>query len=245
MENRIYNRTRELIENYIDFIKVLHNTPIEANVSIDNLLKLKSVLSDVNNVMTLLTTRSVAEQLTKELQMNPDVREKVFQYIDGRKPNTNGFDIQISTTDEIQISAPAGILVEVKCNSLVHGKKLSADQINAILEDARKLRLEALRCKKVSQNIPDTKNYIKIVALVNFSSKPNEDLISQITRETICRETTNPARKERMKVKKFLKPLSSFSQIKEITELDNVYIIVLSKDDLKKELERIKSEYLH
>ena len=224
-----------MLKNYIDFIKFLHSTPIDANNSIDNLLKLKSVLSDVNNVMTLLTTRSVAEQLTKELHMTTNDKEKVFQYIDGRKPNTNGFDIQIS--------APVGILVEVKCNSLVHGKKLSAAQINAILDDARKLRLESPRHKKVSQNIPDTKNYIKIVALVNFSSKPDKDLISQITRETICRETTNPVRKERMKVKKFLKPLFSFSQIKEITELDNVYIIVLSKDALKKELERIKSEY--
>lgn len=155
--------------------------------------------------------------------------------IDKQKPNTNGFDIRIDS--------PVKILVEVKCNSLIRNKKFGAAQINAILEDARKLRLESSRHIKASKSIQDTKDYIKIIAIVNFGNRSDEDLTSQLLRETKCKESTNSARKERMKVKKFLRPLYSLSQIHEITDLENVYLTILHINDLKNELERIRCEY--
>ena len=155
--------------------------------------------------------------------------------IDNQKPNSNGFDIRIDS--------PVKILVEVKCNSLIHNKKFGAAQINAILDDARKLRLESSRNMKVRKSIQDTKDYIKIIAIVNFGNKSDEDLILQLLRETKCKESTNSARKERMKVKKFLRPLYSLSQIHEITDLENVYLTILHMDDLKNELEKMRLEY--
>ena len=84
---------------------------------------------------------------------------------------------------------------------------------------------------------------LKIIAIVNFGNKSDEDLILQLLRETKCKESTNSARKERMKVKKFLRPLYSLSQIHEITDLENVYLTILHMDDLKNELEKMRLEY--
>ena len=185
--------------------------------------------------MTLISTRSIATKLLDILSLKNEDREQIFNTIDHQKPNTNGFDIRIDS--------PVKVLVEVKCNSLIHNKKFGAAQINAILEDARKLRLESPRHIKASKSIQNTKDYIKIIAIVNFGNRSDEDLTSQLLRETKCKDSTNSARKERMKVKKFLRPLYSLEQIHEITDLNNIYLTVLSINDLKNELERIRHEY--
>ena len=233
--SKTYNRTINLLDKYTQFIKSITTKDIENNLTLDKLIELKSILSDINNIMTLISTRSIATKISDILSFKNEDRKRVFNVIDNQKPNTNGFDIRIDS--------PVKILVEVKCNSLIHNKKFGAAQINAILEDARKLRLESSRHIKASKSIQDTKDYIKIIAIVNFGNRSDEDLTSQLLRETKCKESTNSARKERMKVKKFLKPLYSLSQIHEITDLDNVYLTVLSINDLKTELERIRCEY--
>ena len=231
-----YNRTISLLDKYTKFIKSINTEVIDNNLTLDKLIELKSILSDINNIMTLISTRSIATKLSDILSFkNEDRGEQIFNDIDKQKPNTNGFDIRIDS--------PVKILVEVKCNSLIHNKKFGAAQINAILEDARKLRLESSRHIKASKSIQDTKDYIKIIAIVNFGNRSDEDLTSQLLRETKCKESTNSARKERMKVKKFLRPLYSLEQIHEITDLDNIYLTVLSINDLKNELERIRREY--
>lgn len=230
-----YNRTINLLDKYTKFIKSINTENIESNLTLDKLIELKSILSDINNIMTLISTRSIATKLSDILSLKNEDREQIFNAIDNQKPNTNGFDIRIDS--------PVKILVEVKCNSLIHNKKFGAAQINAILEDARKLRLESSRHIKAGKSIQDTKDYIKIIAIVNFGNGSDEDLTSQLLRETKCKESTNSARKERMKVKKFLRPLYSLGQIHEITDLNNVYLTVLSINDLKNELERIRHEY--
>lgn len=233
--SKTYNRTTNLLGKYTEFIKSINTEDIENNLTLDKLIELKSILSDINNIMTLISTRSIATKISDILSFKNEDRERIFNDIDKQKPNTNGFDIRIDS--------PVKILVEVKCNSLIHNKKFGAAQINAILEDARKLRLESSRYIKASKSIQDTNNYIKIIAIVNFGNRSDEDLTSQLLRETKCKESTNSARKERMKVKKFLRPLYSLSQIHEIADLENVYLTILHINDLKNELERIRCEY--
>ena len=233
--SKTYNRTINLLDKYTKFIKSIDTEDIGNNLTLDKLIELKSILSDINNIMTLISTRSIATKLSDILSFKNEDRERIFNYIDKQNPNTNGFDIRIDS--------PVKILVEVKCNSLIRNKKFGAAQINAILEDARKLRLESSRHIKASKSIQDTKDYIKIIAIVNFGNRSDKDLTSQLLRETKCKESTNSARKERMKVKKFLRPLYSLSQIHEITDLENVYLTILHINDLKNELERIRCEY--
>ena len=233
---KTYNRTINLLDKYTKFIKSINPSDIESNFTIDKLIELKSILSDINNIMTLISTRAITTKISDTLSLKNKERERVFNSIDKQKPNANGFDIRIDS--------PAKILVEVKCNSLIHNKKFGAAQINSILEDARKLRLESSRHIKASKSIQDTKDYIKIIAIVNLSNKSDEDLTSQLLRETKCKESTNSARKERMKVKKFLRPLYSLSQIHKIVDLENVYLTVLNINDLKNELEQMRREYI-
>lgn len=235
MERTTYDRTITLLDKYTKFIKSIDTVNIENNFTLGKLIELKSVLSDINNIMTLISTRSIARKLSGKLSFNNEDRERLFKAIENQKPNTNGFDIRIDS--------PIKILVEVKCNSLIHNKKFGAAQINAILEDARKLRLESSRHLKASKSIQDIKDYIKIIAIANLGNVHDEYLISQLLGETECKESTNSARKERMKVKKFLKSLCSLSEIHKITDLENVYITILHMDDLKKELEAMRLEY--
>ena len=173
---KTYNRTINLLDKYTKFIKSINPSDIESNFTIDKLIELKSILSDINNIMTLISTRAITTKISDILLLKNEERERIFNSIDKQKPNTNGFDIRIDS--------PAKILVEVKCNSLIHNKKFGAAQINSILEDARKLRLESSRHIKASKSIQDTKDYIKIIAIVNLSNKSDEDLTSQLLRET-------------------------------------------------------------
>ena len=219
------------MDKYTSFIKSIDTENIENNITLDKLIGLKSTLSDINNIMTLISTRSIATKLSEALKLNDEDKNRLFGAIDSQKPNTNGFDISIDT--------PVKVLVEVKCNALIRNKRFGAAQINAILEDARKLRLESPRHIKASKSIQDTTEYLKIIAIVNFGNIPDEDLICRLTKETKCKESTNAARKERMKVKEFLLPLKT--PIDRITDREKVYLTVLSKDDLKEELERILS----
>ena len=198
--SKTYNRTINLLDKYTKFIKSIDTEDIGNNLTLDKLIELKSILSDINNIMTLISTRSIATKLSDILSFKNEDRERIFNDIDKQKPNTNGFDIRIDS--------PVKILVEVKCNSLIRNKKFGAAQI-----------------------------------IVNFGNRSDKDLTSQLLRETKCKESTNSARKERMKVKKFLRPLYSLSQIHEITDLENVYLTILHINDLKNELERIRCEY--
>ena len=153
--SKTYNRTINLLDKDTE--------DIGNNLTLDKLIELKSILSDINNIMTLISTRSIATKLSDILSFKNEDRERIFNDIDKQKPNTNGFDIRIDS--------PVKILVEVKCNSLIRNKKFGAAQINAILEDARKLRLESSRHIKASKSIQDTKDYIKIIAIVNFGNR--------------------------------------------------------------------------
>ena len=152
--SKTYNRTINLLDKYTKFIKSIDTEDIGNNLTLDKLIELKSILSDINNIMTLISTRCIATKLSDILSFKNEDRERIFNDIDKQKPNTNGFDIRIDS--------PVKILVEVKCNSLIRNKKFGAAQINAILEDARKLRLESSRHIKASKSIQDTKDYIKI-----------------------------------------------------------------------------------
>lgn len=231
-----YSRIKDLLDKYTNFIESIDTENIGNNITLDKLIGLKSILSDINNTMTLISTHAIATKLSEELGLNEHDKNRLFSDIDSQKPNTNGFDIRIDS--------PVKVLVEVKCNSLIRNGKLDAAQIDAILEDAQKLRLESPRHTKAGKGIENINDYIKIIAITNIPKHgdscmtEDKELISQLTTQTQCKASTSAERQNLMKAKEHLKPLVS---INEITDRENVYLTVLSKDDLKKELERILS----
>ena len=229
MNTETYKRTQELIEKYTSFIKLVQAKNIDETITINDLLNLKSVLSNINNILTLLATLAIAKKLTRIFPFSIDQKKKLLSDIENKKANSNGFDIQIDT--------PKKILVEVKCNIPLTGQKLGQAQINGILEDARKLRMESFRHRKIKI---DTSEYIKIIGIVNSNPEIFDKILYQITKEVKCKDTTNLERQERLKVKPFIHPVSSLSELTSITNLNNVYIVPISINELEYELQSIK-----
>lgn len=58
--SKTYNRTINLLDKYTKFIKSIDTEDIGNNLTLDKLIELKSILSDINNIMTLISTRSIA-----------------------------------------------------------------------------------------------------------------------------------------------------------------------------------------
>ena len=62
--SKTYNRTINLLDKYTKFIKSIDTEDIGNNLTLDKLIELKSILSDINNIMTLISTRSIATKLS-------------------------------------------------------------------------------------------------------------------------------------------------------------------------------------
>ena len=122
--SKTYNRTINLLDKYTKFIKSIDTEDIGNNLTLDKLIELKSILSDINNIMTLISTRSIATKLSDILSFKNEDRERIFNDIDKQKPNTNGFDIRIDSPvknisrSQMQFSNP-------------QTKKFGAAQINS------------------------------------------------------------------------------------------------------------------
>lgn len=86
--SKTYNRTINLLDKYTKFIKSIDTEDIGNNLTLDKLIELKSILSDINNIMTLISTRSIATKLSDILSFKNEDRERIFNDIDKQKPNT-------------------------------------------------------------------------------------------------------------------------------------------------------------
>ena len=76
-----YNRTINLLDKYTKFIKSINTENIESNLTLDKLIELKSILSDINNIMTLISTRSIATKLLDILSLKNEDREQILSLI--------------------------------------------------------------------------------------------------------------------------------------------------------------------
>ena len=80
--SKTYNRTTNLLGKYTEFIKSINTEDIENNLTLDKLIELKSILSDINNIMTLISTRSIATKISDILSFKNEDRERIFNDID-------------------------------------------------------------------------------------------------------------------------------------------------------------------
>ena len=54
--SKTYNRTINLLDKYTKFIKSINTEDIGNNLTLDKLIELKSILSDINNICLLYTS---------------------------------------------------------------------------------------------------------------------------------------------------------------------------------------------
>lgn len=155
----IYDRTARLKVDLNSFLQKLTGNSIDyySSLSQQQLIDLKLTLSDVNNVMTLKTTLSLMKWLIPFLGLSPKEKRKQIDKINTVKPNTNGYDIEINSTQKL--------IAEVKCIIPInHGTYYGAAQRNSILDDGVKL----MRGKK---RIKNTRSYIKLIGLIDIGAK--------------------------------------------------------------------------
>ena len=64
----------------------------------NDLIELKTVLADINNVLTFKTTISALNWLFTHFMLGTNTRKNILETVDQIKLNTKGFDILISDT---------------------------------------------------------------------------------------------------------------------------------------------------
>ena len=173
-----------------------------------DLLKLKSVLTDINNVLTLKLTLKAADWLGKIFKIRKAILTDIIIDIDKQKPNTAGFDICIN--------APNKIIGEVKCVVPVNdGASYGAAQWNGILDDVIKLKNG---CKK----IPDTSTFFKFIFLLDLGEKTDKAIEKLMKQSKGVSE--NQKRLDRHDIKYCIEIFEKSKQM----SLDKVYVVKLS-----------------
>ena len=154
----IYDRENQLRERLNVFLKSELGLPDEnyySRLGLEGFLRLKSVLSDINNILTLKVSLAFAEWVTLHLELNNAARQQIVSQILGTKPNTNGYDIEVSE--------PVKLIAEVKCNVPINGGRIyGSAQRNGIAED-----IDALANGKNKSPISPT-DYLKFMVFLDL-----------------------------------------------------------------------------
>ncbi|MBQ6084466.1 MAG: hypothetical protein IJK92_08975 [Bacteroidales bacterium] len=144
-------------ERYNEFNNDLHNYLTTNNnfrnyqdnpkeLTFDVMMDLKSVVSDVHNIVTLLTTLKFVELFKGE-------KDKV-----DNNPNAKGYDLVYPSNDN-----PV-IIAEIKCNKPCGKNNFESNQIKAIKKDIENLKSE----KNTSQILHEPDGDEKFIKAIKF-----------------------------------------------------------------------------
>jgi len=127
-ESQLQNRLNTFIEQ--DF--GLPRADYYDRLNLEGFLRMKSVLSDINNIFTMKVTLAFSELVSNHLALNEAAKQEIISQILETKPNANGYDIEVSE--------PVKIIAEVKCNVPVNGGKVyGSAQKDGIAKDINSL----------------------------------------------------------------------------------------------------------
>ncbi|WP_296144785.1 hypothetical protein [uncultured Flavobacterium sp.] len=211
MKNFI-GRNAELKEKVNKHLQKLTHTETDFYTALkqEDILELKTVLSDINNLLTFKLTLAAGNWLSEFFSLNLKQKELVLDKIDRTKPNEQGYDILIYE--------PIKLIAEVKCNSPVkEGAKFGAMQSKKLLEDAQKL----LYGKK---QLPNTDDFLKFLFVIDLGNRSHEAVV-ELVRMTKIR-VENEERLNRNIIREHLIILDDQIRIEHL-EFDKIYIKVL------------------
>ncbi len=101
-------------------------------LDLQKLLGLKSVLSDINNALTLRLTLGFVDWVSNALEFDAVTKNRIRIDVLRTKPSTNGFDVHCTHQ--------RGFVAEVKCNVPINGGTIyGAAQKNGIINDIEAL----------------------------------------------------------------------------------------------------------
>ncbi len=163
-QNGIIDRENELKKNFISAVnKVFNLNPCirEDNIneiSTEQFVFLKTVLSNINNIVTLKVTNLFIDKLYTVGFIPEGQKNKMMANVNGTSANANGYDVVYTAENNDE----KNILAEVKCNIPVEGKKFGANQKTGIKKD-----IKGLLNGKNNQPIKGL-NYFKFMVLMDY-----------------------------------------------------------------------------
>ena len=123
---------RKRLNTFISQSLLLPESDYYSTLTAKSILELKSVLADVNNILTLKVTMGFVDWLVKRLSLNKEAEAELQSIVLGAKPNSNGFDVWLGY--------PVAIVGEVKCNVPINrGSVYGSAQRNGIEKDMKAL----------------------------------------------------------------------------------------------------------
>jgi len=153
-----YDRENQLQEQLNIFLENKFGLPdadYYAQLDLVGFLRLKSILSGINNIFTLKVSLAFAEWLTNHLELDDEASTQIFSQIKGTKPNANGYDIEVSKHVKV--------IAEVKCNIPINnGRVYGSAQKNGIQKD-----IDALIYGKNKSPISPT-DYLKFMVFLDL-----------------------------------------------------------------------------
>jgi len=105
----------------------IENKDYYSKLTTNQMLSLKTALSNINNIITLRLAYSLANWICERFNITEGERETILNIIRSAKPNTNGYDIDLSAPD---------CVAEIKCNIPINaGRVYGSAQRNGLQKD--------------------------------------------------------------------------------------------------------------
>lgn len=205
-------RVEKLRKGILDFWQSKHEMTKDEMEGISfsgsDLLQLKILLSDTNNVITYLLTRSFTRWLQKVGLISDAQYERMITDIDHQNVNANGFDVDFQ--DE-----GLSIVAEAKANLPVADKRFGAAQLSALKKDVKGLSVGKQKGRGKKRDLSDAYKFLVLL---------NSDHIEQACNHLIeyCRTKMDPQVQ--------LTPLKTDEPIGSPAKLDKkvIYIVKVS-----------------
>jgi len=146
-----YNRENNLRKRFNLFFSDRFDLPERdyySSLNSEGLVALKSMLSGINNILTLKVTLSFSNWLSERFELDDSVRAELERSVLMAKPNSNGYDIWLGY--------PVAFVGEVKCNipinnGLVYGSAQRAGiekDVIGLLNGKLKASINPEKCLK-------------------------------------------------------------------------------------------------
>jgi len=118
-----------------------------AKLDTEAFLGLKSVLADINNILTIRVSLAFVEWIAIRLALDSDAKLALKKIVLEAKPNANGFDVWLGY--------PVAFVAEVKCNVPINrGSIYGSAQRHGIEKDVTTLLQGKRRASINSQSCP-------------------------------------------------------------------------------------------
>jgi hypothetical protein len=155
-----YNRDEALKKQFNDFFKQFGIEDLYSQLSNEQLINLKKLLSCINNIITLRTTDAFVEKLFEDKFITQEEKEKILVKVREQHANTNGYDVRYNGE-----YGNKKIIAEVKCNIPVNKSSFGAAQEEGILDDIHHLLIG-----KKKEKIDNIASYYKFMVILKWEN---------------------------------------------------------------------------